>query len=156
MKWFGNAACFILVQLLLVALQSSLWLQVFGEFPSPQFWIPGLVFWYLYRNAIENVFFVYVNVILLASSTILSMSLTLAILITIYTAVFYVKSRIYWSGPTFHMLCCGLSALVFPILHFGLSWALEPNPIHDPEIFYWIVSTLMTMLVALPAYKIFC
>lgn len=155
MKWIFNLLCFAVLQLFLVSLQTSLWMQVLGDFPAPQFWLPALVYWSLYRKPYESVAMVYLTTILAGSLTVLPYSLLLLTLILIYLSLFFLKERIYWSGSTFYMLACGFSTLLFPIAHLVISWVLEPNPIHDPEPFHWIISVLMTMLISLPLYRVF-
>lgn len=155
MKWLTNLILFMIAQSLLITLQTSLWMQVLGDFPPPQFWIPAFVYWSLYRSSLENIAFLYFCVFAMSGATAIPQSLLLMLLVSIFFSLHYLKGRVYWSGSTFHMLTCGLAAILFPILHFIYSHFFETNPLHDPEIFYWIVSILMTMLIALPLYRFF-
>lgn len=155
MKWVANFLVFCLTQIVLVSFQTSLWMQVLGNFPPPQLWLPAFVYWALYRKPPESIAMLYLTVFIAGSLTALPYSLLLLILIAIYVGLFFLKERIYWSGSTFFMLACGFSILLFPITHFIFSWFMEANPIHDPELFNWIISILLTMLCALPLYHLF-
>ncbi len=155
MRWLVNFFIFAVIHLLLITLQTSFWLQVFGDFPAPQFWVPGFVYWAVYRKSFEAIAMVYLTVFMAGGLTALPYSLLLLILILVYVGLYYLKDRIYWSGSTFYMLACGFAAICFPVMHVIISWITEPNPIHDPELFHWIISVLMTMLLSLPLYRFF-
>lgn len=155
MKWILNLLVFCVAQIILVSLQTSLWMQILGSFPAPQLWLPGFIYWSLYRRPPESIAMLYLTVFMAGSLTALPYSLLLLILVFIYVGVYFLKERIYWSGSTFYMLACGFAVLLFPFSHFVLSWILEANPIHDPELFNWIISILLTMLLSLPLYHLF-
>jgi hypothetical protein len=146
---------FSFLQLLLITAQTSLWMQVLGDFPAPQFWIPVFVYWSVYRKPHESVAMIYLTTFMAGSLTALPFTLLLLVLSLVYIALYYLKDRIYWSGSTFYMLACGFSALCFPVLHLTVSWIVEANPIHDIEIFHWIISILMTMLLSLLLFRFF-
>jgi hypothetical protein len=153
-RWIANLSVFAILQLLLISLQTSLWMQIFGDFPPPQFWLPIFVYWAVYRRSYESILMIYLSMLMVGSMTALPYGILLLILVVLYIGLYYLRDRIYWSGSTFYMLACGFSTLVFPIAHLVISWILESNPIHDPELFHWIISILMTMLLSLPLYRI--
>lgn len=151
----ANYLMFLLVTTLLTSLQTSLWLQILGSFPAPQMWAPPLVYWCLYRQPRESIIMVYIVSALSAALTAMPISLILLTNMGLFVAIYLFKCRIYWSGPLFFMLVVGGFNILLPVIHIILSWTSEKNPITDPQIFEWIISTLLTMLVALPLFHLY-
>jgi len=149
-----NFALFTLLALFLIALQTTLWLQLFGDLPAPHTWIPILVFWILYRPASQSLIMTYAVALVLASSTVLYLGSILLLCACIYLLIQAVKMRIYVPGSIFFMALCGLAGLTFPILSYLLSWILDPNPLSNPRVLSWILSTLLTMLLSLALYPL--
>lgn len=150
-----NVLLYVLLNVAFTSFQCSLWLQFFGYFPSPHMWIPTLAYWAIYRRIQEGLFMSYLLVISTVALSSIPLSLFLLLNLLCFALALIVKQRIYWYGPTYLMLICGLISLAFPLFHFLLSWLLEPKPIQDPEILDAILSGLFTALIALPLYYVF-
>ncbi len=152
---FTNYLIFAVAAILLTALQSSLWLQLFGWFPAPQIWLAILTFWVLYRELWESVLMMYVLAVVVSAFTSLPFAHLLAINILTCLSLSFTKKRIYWAGSTFYMLACG--AAVFALFFFTLlvSWRYDRNPIRDISVFGWLITVLLTMLVSLPLHSVF-
>lgn len=150
-----NYILHLLTTLILTSLQCSLWLQFFGYFPAPLMWQPVIAFWAVYRNLSEGLLMTYLLTITTVSLSAIPLSLFLFLNLVCFVVAKAIKQRIYWSGPTYLMLISGTLSLFFPLGHFILSWAIEPNPITDPEILDSILSALFTVLMAMPLYFLF-
>ena len=141
---------FFFTALLLLAIQCTLWFQVFGGFAAPQLWTILFAYWILNRSLIESVFTIYFLAGILASFTALPFGVLLLLLNGTLVLTLMFKSRIFWLGPTYFLLFVGVINITFPILHVLCAWLIEKNPILRPEIFDWLLSTLITTLVAYP------
>lgn len=151
----ANIFVFLILAILLLGFQSSLWLQLFGHFPAPQTWIPIFVYWILYRSAREGMLMTYLLALTISSSTAFALGYLLFVLGLLYLLVKAFKMRIYYPGPLFFMVVVGGCTLLFPFMHISISWMFENNPIKYPLIFTWIISSLMTMLFGLILYNLF-
>ncbi len=151
----SNYLLYIGVTIILTSLQCSLWMQFFFYFSAPQMWIPVLAYWATYRNLSEGLLMCYLLVVVTVSLSAVPLSLLLLLNLLCFLLAITIKQRIYWLGPTYLMLVTGIITLSFPIIHFLLSWAIEPNPISDPEIIDSILTGLLTSLMALPLYFLF-
>lgn len=145
---------FILTTLFLLAIQCTLWFQVFGGFAAPQLWTILFAYWILNRSLTESVFTIYLLAGILASFTALPFGVLLLLLNGTLVLTLMFKSRIFWLGPTYFLLFVGVINITLPILHMLFAWVIEKRPILRPEVFDWMLSTLITTLVAYPVLQI--
>jgi hypothetical protein len=148
-----NIAFFAILTSLLSALQTSLWFQVLGPFPPPQFWIVILTYSILNRHLWEGVLMTYILTLVIASFTAYPIENFLLVNMGCLMFISFIKNRIYLSSPTYFMLMSGSTLLVYDILFTILSQFADKNPIHHPAVFDWIISLLLTMLASLPLYR---
>jgi hypothetical protein len=148
-----NIALLIIFAILLSALQTSLWLQVLGPFPAPQFWIVILCYAVLNRHLSEGILITYLLTMAVSSFTVYPAENLLAVNMGCLMFIVFIKNRIYWSSPNYFMLMSGATLTVFYFLFFILSQLVDANPIRSPALFDWIISLLLTMLISLPAYR---
>lgn len=151
----ANYTLFIGFALLATAIQCSAWPQFLGTFPAPQLWITVLVYWLLYRDPFEGMIMTYLVTALASTQSALPFSLFISVVLILYGLVFLVKQRIYWAGSGFFVMMTGVCAVAFHLVHLALSHAVETSPILSPEIYYWIISSLLTMLFSLALYHLF-
>lgn len=151
----ANYLLFTAAAILLTALQSSLWLQLFGWFPAPQIWLAVLTFWVLYRELWEAVLMIYVLAMVVSAFTVMPFAHLLAINLLTCLSLAFTKKRIYWAGSTFYMLASGAAVVALFVFTMMISWRYDRNPIRDLSVFGWIISLLLTMLVSLPLHSIF-
>ncbi|MGE0762027.1 MAG: hypothetical protein AB7N80_01990 [Bdellovibrionales bacterium] len=154
-KDLTNYMLFTIVAILLAALQSSLWLQLFGWFPAPQIWLAVLTFWVLYRELWEGVLMMYILATVVSAFTALPFAHLLVINLLTCLSLAFAKRRIYWAGSTFFMLANGAAVLCLFVFTMLVSWRYDRNPIRDLSFFSWLISVLLTMLVSLPLHSIF-
>ena len=141
----ANYLVFLGLTLFLISIQISLWPQLFGDFPAPQFWITILAYWVMGRHLIEGLAMTYFLSFLIGALTAMPLNLILTINMILFCSGFLLKRRIFWVGPAYLMVLSGLGSLLFPIVHFIISWFFEANPIRFPEIFHWSVVCLFAV-----------
>lgn len=139
----------------LVSMQSSLWFHFFGYFPSPQLWALPLTYWTIYRKPLDGLVMVYAISIISSSQTATSLNMLLFIFLILFAIGIIIKQRIFWTGSTYFIAASGLATILFPLVHFILSYFSDSNPISSFEFFSWIISSLLTILFALPIYTLF-
>ena len=144
----ANYLVFLLITLFCTVLQSSIWPQLFGNFPAPQFWITTLAYWVMGRHLIEGLIMTYLLSFLVSTLTAMPISLILAINVILLCGGFLLKQRILWVSSTYLMILSGLGSLLFPVVHFTLSWFFEASPIRFPEILHWAFTSLFYILLS--------
>lgn len=151
----GNYLVFLATTIFLSGVECSLWLQIFGDSPGPNLWIPVLVFWSLYRKTEEGMAMVYLLSLFLSALTALQGPLFLLCNMTLFAGLLAIRNRIYTSGTVYFMLLCGGASFSFFVISFIYSWTFESNPLSHPAWFDWILEPLLTMLAALPLVRFF-
>jgi len=144
----ANYGLHLIFALFIAALQCSLWMQIFGSFPAPHFWLPTLVYWSIYRDLGEGLIMTYLLTIFLASLTALPLGLFFFINLSLFLTSYFSRKRFYWSGTSFFMMNSALMTFLFVVFHFIFSWSLEKNPIQELLFFQWIMKPLLTALSA--------
>ncbi|MBC86616.1 MAG: hypothetical protein CL677_05500 [Bdellovibrionaceae bacterium] len=151
-----NYFCFVVYGIFTIGFQTSIWSQVLGGFPPPHFWLPVLAYWSLYRSPKEGLIMTYLITLLVASVTAMPLGMFLLLNIILYALSYTFKSKFYQPGPIFFAIICGAMSVAFMPIHFILSLIIEPTPIQDLEIIFWLLQSLLTPLLSFAVYPIFC
>lgn len=154
-KLIKNFALFLITLLLLTTLETSLWLQIFGSFPSPSFWIPVLVYWSIYRSHKQGLIMSYLMAFVISPLTALPLGMFLLINLVLFEFAYFARSRFYQPGVIYYTLVCGLITFLLPIVLFLLSWLIEKKPLMDLQFFALFLKPLLTMLVCIPLSFLF-
>ena len=141
--------------LFLGTIQTSLWFQFFGYFPSPAFWIPVLVYVALTRSTLETVIFAYVTGFVLSTMTAMPEGTLMIVCLGVAIATQLLKERIYWTAASYIMMTCGLASLLFHVLAWILSFIIGDHPMTRPEIASWMIEALLTPLMAPSLFPVF-
>ena len=149
-----NYISFVLVAIFLGAIQSALWLQVFGYTPPPYLWLAVANYWIMFRSPVRAVIMSYLLAYVLFSMSGMPLSVIFVVLIINFAILYVLRDRVLWAGPTQFMLACGALAFVVPISSILGGWLFETAPYVEFHFFSWIVSALFTALSALPIYYI--
>jgi hypothetical protein len=150
-----NYVYFVVIAISLCSLQSLSWFFLFSPQSAPQLWIPILTYWSLYRKPQESVIMIYLLSFIVASQSASHIGMVLLLQISIYLFAYALKSRFYQPGSIFFMLACAATSFSSPIIYFILSYLFEPKPIAYFFFFDWILSALLTTLIALPLHIFF-
>ncbi len=133
-----------------IGAQTILWPAM--NLPQPQLWALPLVFVILYHSFWYSLIFTYVTTFILAGFTSIPIGLLLAALIMLFVFVQFIKQRFFWPEFSFFFLVSLSAALLFPALHFVLSFSSEGPPIIVPEIGKWLIQPLMLAVMSYPLY----
>ncbi len=150
-----NYLFFVLLAELLAGFQASLWLHVFGYFPSPYAWVAVLIYWALYRSIYEAIIMSYLVSFTVATMTGAPLISVVGVNLTVLGIILLLRNRILWSGPNSFMLAAGISALVIPIVSFALSYFVDRRPADEFYYYDWILRGLLTSAFSLPLYYLF-
>jgi cell shape-determining protein MreD len=146
---------FAFVALFLATLQTSLWFQVMGSFPSPSFWIPVLVYIALNRSSMQAVVTIYLMCILLSTMTTMPEGILILVCILLGLSAQVFKQRIQWPGQSYFMIVCGSAALLFHVFYWVISLIIEEHPLTNPQVSDWLIEALLTPLIAPFLYRLF-
>ena len=150
-----NYLIFLFFTLFLTTVQISIWPQLLNETPPPQFWIVTLAYWLISRRALECLIMVYLLSFLIGGLSTMPISLILIINIILFCSGSLLKQKIYWSDSVYLMILSGLGCLFFPFVHLAISWPLEANPIYLPEIFRWMISSVLSVSLSPALFRLF-
>ena len=141
--------------LILATVQSSLWFQIFGYFPSPAFWIPAVIYVALFRSTLEAVImsFLFSLVISTMSSMPEGVLVTTTMLLALSARMF--RQRIFWNSNSYIMMITGVAALFFHLYFWILSSFFADFSMHSPQVLDWLLEALLTPLVAPILFKLF-
>ncbi|MEK2688255.1 hypothetical protein [Bdellovibrio sp. GT3] len=148
-----NFFIFLTILLLVAGIQTTLWFQFFGNVPAPLLWLNLIVYLTLYRKPFPAIFTIYAMGAILLIFTAMPLKMMLFSLLILFTLVYGIKSRVFWSGAGYYTIMCGFSAVAYHLIYFLLSMVLEKNPASF-EIVDRLVQIILTPSFALPMYWI--
>lgn len=154
LKLAGNVLLFLLATLMLATVQTSLWFQIFGYFPSPALWIPVLIYVALHRSTLETIIYSYLTAFVLASMTAMPEGVLMISCLGVALTAQVFKKRIYWNSASYVMMVTGLGALLFQIYHWGATYVFG-DPLSSPAVIDWLIEALLTPLVAPLLFPVF-
>jgi len=154
LKLGGNVLLFLLATLLLATVQTSLWFQIFGYFPSPALWIPVLIYVALNRSTLETIIYSYLTAFVLASMTAMPEGVLMISCLGVALTAQVFKKRIYWVSASYIMMVSGLGALFFQLYHWGAAYVFG-DPLSSPAIIDWLIEALLTPLAAPVLFPVF-
>ncbi|QDK38296.1 hypothetical protein [Bdellovibrio sp. NC01] len=144
----------LLAALLAVAgFQTTFWFQLFGNVPAPLLWLNLIVYVTLYRKPFPAIFTVYAMGFILLTFTAMPLKMMWITLLILFTLVYLIKSRVFWSGSGYYTIMCGFSAVAYHLIFFFTSLVLEKNPASF-EIVDRLVQIILTPSFAFPMYWI--
>lgn len=145
-----NFFVFAFFAALCIGAQTILWPAL--NLPQPQLWILPFVFVILYRSFWYSLIFTYITTFILAGFSAIPIGLLLAVLIMLFVFVQFIKQRFFWPEFSFFFLVSLSTALLFPALHFALSFSNDGAPIVIPEVSKWLIQPLMMAIMSYPIY----
>ncbi|MFM6927523.1 MAG: hypothetical protein ACKOX6_03625 [Bdellovibrio sp.] len=148
-----NFLFFTAVLLLVSGFQTTFWFQMFGNVPAPLLWLNLIVYVTLYRKPFPAIFTIYAMGFVLLTFTAMPLKMMWISLLLLFTLVYGIKSRVFWSGSGYYTIMCGFSAVAYHVIYFLISMVLEKNPVSF-EIMDRLVQIILTPSFALPMYWI--
>ena len=139
------------VLLVTAGLQTTLWYQLFNEVPSPLLWLNLIVYVILYRKPYPAIFTIYAMGFVLLTFTAMPLKMMWITLWVLFTLVYGIKTRVFWSGSGYYTIMCAFSAVAYHVIYFVSSMVMEKNPASF-EIVDRIVQLILTPSFAFPMY----
>jgi len=149
---FWNLVATGIVAFIFAALQTGLWPQIFGVWPAPPITTMIVAYYGIYRRPVEGVLLAYLLGMILSAFTVTSAFLLIPILLTIFLAARAIKSTVFWRNASFETLVAAGSVVLFHLVHLGLSWLMESNPISRPSLFQWTGELINAMAFGVPVF----
>lgn len=137
--------------LLLAGFQTTFWFQLFGNVPAPLLWLNLVVYVILYRKPVPAIFTIYAMGFILLTFTAMPLKMMWFSLLILFTLVYGIKSRVFWSGSGYYTIMCTFSAVAYHLIYFTGSMVLEKNPASF-EIVDRVVQIILTPSFAFPLY----
>lgn len=141
-----------LLVLLLTGLQTSLWFQLLGLFPAPQFWIIVLTFLIIHRPFWISLIMGYLFSVVLTGFTAWPFENILACTMIIVGSSQLLKDRIYGSGVNYFIALCGWNVFLFQLCYTILGLIKEGISLQRVSLFDLSLSPLISVLFAYPLY----
>lgn len=134
-------------------LQNNIWPVIVGIHLPLQLWIPCLVYWALFRSAGPAIFFIYLMMINMVSTSAIPFGCLLGVTSLITLLLIFFK-RVYYINWMFFSIGTALVLLFFPLLLWLFSgWTDEK--IYIPNLIFWLGGGLMNWLFSFPLLWLF-
>jgi hypothetical protein len=101
-----NFILLALSMMVLCALQTSFWFQLFGSVPAPLLWINLLIYIALYRKPALAICVIYALGYVAISFTLMPLKMMFVNLAILFTLVYLIKSRFFWAGSGYYTIMC--------------------------------------------------
>lgn len=148
-----NFLMLVAVLLAVAGFQTTFWFQILGNVPAPLLWLNVIVYVTLYRKPFPAIFTIYAMGFILLTFTAMPLKMMWISLLILFTLVYLIKSRVFWSGSGYYTIMCGFSAVAYHLIYFFSSMVLEKNPASF-EIVDRLVQIILTPSFAFPMYWI--
>ncbi len=151
--WVLNFICFFILFNLACSFQTTFWFQVFGQVPSPFLWILFPVYFIVTRPGFGSVFICYFFTLIASRYSSIHLGNLLIVMSIITFMILMLRSRIFWSGPSYYMLISFGSLLAFHFLLLAISFSLEEN--HAPLLLGdRFIQIILTLGFCYPSYLV--
>lgn len=146
-----NLSLIFAMLIFLAGFQTTFWFQLFGNVPSPLLWLNLVVYMILYRKPYTAILMLYAMGFVLLAFTAMPLKMMLISLLILFTLVYLIKTRVFWSGSGYYTIMCGFSAVAYHVIFFLASMILEKNPA-NLELLDRVVQIVLTPSFAFPIY----
>ncbi|MEN0058364.1 MAG: hypothetical protein AAGB31_05980 [Bdellovibrio sp.] len=146
-----NFLIFFAALLFLAGVQTTLWFQLFENVPAPLLWLNLVVYVILYRKPYPAILTLYAMGFILLSFTAMPLKMMWISLLVLFTLVYGIKSRVFWTGPGYYTIMSAFSAVAYHVIYILTSLLLEKNPASF-ELVDRFVQVLLTPSFAFPMY----
>lgn len=129
-SFYYNILVFFTMLMLLCGIQTTFWLQIFGDIPAPLLWLNLMIFIMLYKRFSHALFLIYALGFSLMAFSLAPLKLIWISLLLLFGVVYFIKKRIFWTGAGYYTIMCAFSGVAFHIIYLVASRILEKNPAH--------------------------
>ncbi len=148
MSW-SLALHFILISvlgLLLAGFQTSFWFQMFGAVAPPLLWLVIFTYIIIYRTGMAALVQLVVLGLLLAYFSGSALKVFYFCLLSYYGLIYFIKSRIFWSGAGYFLLMCAVGSVFYHVIFSVATIMIERS---RPE---WLLVERATQILLTPAF----
>ena len=148
MRWSSvlHFSLIFIFGLLLAGFQTSFWFQLFGGITPPLLWLVVFTYIIIYRTGLPALFQLMFLGLMLASFSGTSLKVFYLCLLAYYLVIYFIKSRIFWSGAGYFLLMCTVGAVSYHVIFSSVTILLERN---RPE---WLLVERLTQILLTPAF----
>lgn len=146
-----NVLIFLAVLMAIGGFQTTFWFQLFGNVPAPLLWLNLVVYVTLYRKPFPAIFTIYAMGFILLTFTAMPMKMMFFSLLILFTLVYGIKTRVFWTGSGYYTIMCTFSAVAYHVIFLLTSLVMEKNPASF-EIVDRLVQIVLTPSFAFPMY----
>jgi hypothetical protein len=132
--------------LLLAGFQTTFWYQVFGTITPPLLWLVVFTYIVIYRAGISALFQLVFLAMMLAAFSGTNVKVFYAGLLLYFLFIYFVKSRIFWSGAGYFLLMCTVGAVAYHVIFFTLTAVIDRS---RPE---WLLIERATQILLTPSF----
>lgn len=150
----SNLALVYLLLVILCLFQSTFWFQVFHPIPSPNMWLPVIVYVTIYRQVGVGLFTLTVLGFALVTLTSKPVNLFFLSLFAVTIVTYLVRMKFFWTGPSYFLMSCLISIFTYHIFSWIFSVNLESNYLSSPRWGAWLVELLLTPVISPLIYAI--
>lgn len=146
-----NFLILLVAALFLGAFQTTFWFQLFGGVPGPLLWLNLIVYVTLYRKPMPAILTIYAIGFALLTYSAMPLKMIWINSLIIFTLVYVIKTRVFWSGSGYYTIMCAFSSVAFQVCYFLTSLILEKNST-NLEFMDRLVQIILTPSFAFPMY----
>ncbi len=132
--------------LFLAAFQTSFWFQMFGAVAPPLLWLVIFTYIIIYRTGLAALFQLVVLGMILAHFSGASFKVFYLCLLSYYSVIYFIKSRIFWSGAGYFLLMCSVGSVFYHLIFSFATIIIERS---HPE---WLLVERATQILLTPAF----
>lgn len=142
-----------ILALLMAGFQTSFWFQIFGALTPPLLWLIVFTYIILYREGVSAIFQLTFLALMLVAFSASSVKVFYSGLVLYFIFIYFLKSRVFWSGPGYFLIVCSVGAVAYHIIFYILSFSFE-NSRSDILILERLTQVLLTPAFSFPVYWI--
>lgn len=140
-----------IVFLLIGGIETTIWIQFFGQIVSPMLWLSVVAYLILYRPSIVGVLYIYFCSLMISGFSLMPLKMILLPMLALFMILQFIKRRVFWSGASYFVIVTFLSVIFYQGIYMIMSHWLESNPAQGE----WGSRFLMLLLTPLFSYPVY-
>lgn len=152
--YFLFAIAILLLVMLTAGFQTTIWYQVFGTLPAPQFWLAIVLYLFLYRKPKEALILSYLSVSLLFFFGWFPLGIMYFNVLALFVLIYIIKERIFWPGSGYFWVLTLVGTLLWHLVYVLSSLFFESQPLKTYDILDRLIQILLTPLVSTPLFYV--
>lgn len=141
------------VLILFCGFQTTLWYQLFNDFPAPLLWINVITYLSIYRKPFPALMMIYLIIFIVCAFTAMPLKMAFFTLIPLFSLLYLIKNRVFWGGSGYYVIMCTLATFSYHVIYTVISFIIEKNHV-TMNLFERFGQIILTPAFALPVYII--